>query len=68
MSASKKSGQLTCYQTGQFYLLPTHKSKELTRDGKLTSMTHSKKNVLEHDLLNRHSQQVAGPNRLMETT
>jgi hypothetical protein len=31
-------------------------------------MTHSKKNVLEHDLLNRHSQQVAGPNRLMETT
>ncbi len=23
MSASKKSGQLTCYQTGQFYLLPT---------------------------------------------
>jgi hypothetical protein len=23
MSASKKSGQLTCYETGQFYLLPT---------------------------------------------
>jgi hypothetical protein len=23
MSASKKSGQLTCYKTGQFYLLPT---------------------------------------------
>ncbi len=23
MSASKKSGQLACYKTGQFYLLPT---------------------------------------------
>ena len=28
MSASKKSGQLTCYQTGQFYLLPTRPCRD----------------------------------------
>jgi hypothetical protein len=31
MSASKKSGQLTCYQTGQFYLLPTSSKVRLAK-------------------------------------
>jgi hypothetical protein len=38
MSASKKSGQLTCYQTGQFYLLPTKEAPETVRTARAARM------------------------------